>query len=173
MLLVQRNGRTVTSAYESGWNADRPHRIASGTKSFAGALGIAAAGAGLLSLDERVADTITEWRSDPAKSRDHGARAARAVGRHRPEGRRYPAKNAYRTAIAAPLVHTPGTTFDYGPNHFGVFAALVQRKMRAADLRGDALTYLQEHLFRPIGLEISGLGPRRGWASRCSPPAPT
>jgi CubicO group peptidase (beta-lactamase class C family) len=155
VLLVQRNGRTVTSAYESGWSADRPHRIASGTKSFAGALAVAGAGAGLFSLDERVADTITEWRHDPAKSRITVRELLEQSDGIDPKAG-YPSDDAYRTAIDAPLVHAPGTTFDYGPNHFGVFAAFVQRKMRAAHLRGDALTYLREHVFRPIGLEISG-----------------
>jgi CubicO group peptidase (beta-lactamase class C family) len=141
--------------YKSGWNADRAHRIASGTKSFAGALGIAAAGAGLLSLDERVADTITEWRSDPQKSRITVRELLEQSDGIAPkEG--YPGQDAYKTAIDAPLVHVPGTTFDYGPNHFGVFAALVQRKMRAKHLKGDALTYLEEHVFDPIGLKISG-----------------
>jgi CubicO group peptidase (beta-lactamase class C family) len=155
VLLVQRNGRTVTTVYSSGWSEDRAHRLASGTKSFAGALGIAAAGAGLLSLDEPVADTITEWRSDAAKSRitvrellDQSSGLDPNAG--------LPARDMYRAAIDAPLVAAPGTKFDYGPNHFGVFAALVQRKMRAAGLHGDPLGYLEEHVFRPIGLHVSG-----------------
>ena len=155
VLLVQRNGRTVTRVSESGWDVNRAHRLASGTKSFAGALGIAAAGAGLLSLDEPVADTITEWRSDPARARvtvrellDQSSGIDPKVG--------LPADDVYRTAIAAPLVHAPGTTFSYGPNHFNVFGALIQRKMRAAKLRGDPLGYLQAHVLRPIGLHISG-----------------
>ena len=155
VLLVQRNGKTLTRVSETGWNINRAHRLASGTKSFAGALGIAAAGAGLLSLDEPVADTITQWRDDPAKARitvrdllDQSSGIDPKAG--------LPADDVYRTAIASPLVHAPGTTFDYGPNHFNVFGALIQRKMRAAGLRGDPLDYLQQHVFRPIGLHISG-----------------
>ena len=155
VLLVQRDGRTVTTVYAAGWSEDRAHRLASGTKSFAGALGIAATGAGLLSLDEPVADTITEWRSDPAKSRitvrellDQSSGLNPSAG--------LPARDMYRAAINAPLTAAPGTTFDYGPNHYGVFAALVQRKMRAAGLHGDPLDYLEEHVFRPIGLHVSG-----------------
>ncbi len=155
VLLVQRDGRTVTSMSTAGWSENRPHRLASGTKSFAGALGIAAAGAGLLSLDERVANTITEWRSDPAKSRitvrellDQSSGLDPNAG--------LPARDMYRAAIEAPLVAAPGTKFDYGPNHFGVFAALVQRKMRAARLHGDPLDYLEAHVLRPIGLHVSG-----------------
>ncbi len=32
----------------------------------------------------------------------------------------------------------------------------MQRKIRAAHLKGDPLTYLQEHVFQPIGLKLSG-----------------
>ena len=155
VLLVQRGGRTLTSVSDDGWDVDRPHRLASGTKSFAGALGIAAAGMGLLSLDEPVADTITEWRSDPEKSRitvrellDQSSGIDPTAG--------LPSDDVYRSAIAAPLVHPPGTTFNYGPNHFNVFGALVQRKMRTAGLRGDPLDLLRARVFRPIGLHVSG-----------------
>jgi CubicO group peptidase (beta-lactamase class C family) len=155
VLLVQRNGRTLTNVSDEGWDVGRPHRLASGTKSFAGALGVAAAGIGLLSLDERVADTITEWKSDPAKSRitvrellDQSSGIDPTAG--------LPSDDVYRSAVAAPLVHPPGSTFDYGPNHFNVFGAFVQRKMRAAGLRGDPLDLLEARVFRPIGLHLSG-----------------
>jgi CubicO group peptidase (beta-lactamase class C family) len=155
VLLVQPAGRAGSTVAASGWNADRPHRLASGTKSFAGALAIAAAGAGLVSLDERVADTITEWRHDTERSRitvrellDQSSGIDPKAG--------LPAANVYRAAIAAPMVHEPETTFAYGPNHFNVFAALIQRKMRSAGLRGDPFDYLDAHVFRPIGLRVAG-----------------
>src|SRR5207249_4935391 len=44
------------------------HRLASGTKSFSGAMLAAAVEDGLLKLDEKVADTITEWKNDQRKS---------------------------------------------------------------------------------------------------------
>src|SRR5207237_662022 len=49
-------------------NAKTPHKIYSGTKAFWDLAGLAAAEDGLLRLDERVADTITSWRSDPRKA---------------------------------------------------------------------------------------------------------
>jgi CubicO group peptidase (beta-lactamase class C family) len=121
----------------------------------AGALGVAAAGAGLLALDEPVSDTITEWRSDPAKARITVRELLNQSSGIDPSAG-LPADDVYRSAIAAPLVHEPGTTFEYGPNHFNVFAAFVQRKMRAAGLRGDPFDYLQSHVFRPIGLRVDG-----------------
>jgi CubicO group peptidase (beta-lactamase class C family) len=145
----------VTHMTETGWSIHQPHRLASGTKSFAGALGIAAAASGLLALDERVADTITEWKSDPEKSRitvrellDQSSGIDPTAG--------LPADDVYKSALAAPLVSEPGTTFNYGPNHFNVFGAVIQRKMRDAGLSGDPLSYLQRHVFHRIGLRIAG-----------------
>ncbi len=155
VLLVQHRGRPLAQVAASGWGVDRPHRLASGTKSFAGVLGVAAAGAGLLSLDERAADTLTEWRGDPRKSRitvrellDQSSGLDPKAG--------LPAADAYRAGIEAPVVHEPGTTFDYGPNHFNAFAALVQRKLRARGLGDDPLAYLERVVLRPIGLRVAG-----------------
>ncbi|NBB73601.1 MAG: serine hydrolase, partial [Bacteroidetes bacterium] len=49
-------------------HAGKPHLLASGTKAFNGILALAAAEDGLLTLDERVAETIPAWSEDPAKS---------------------------------------------------------------------------------------------------------
>ncbi len=55
--------------YVDGWNAERPHALASGTKSFSGVLAMAAIEDGLItSLDEIVSDTLIEWKDDPRKS---------------------------------------------------------------------------------------------------------
>jgi CubicO group peptidase (beta-lactamase class C family) len=43
--------------------------LASGTKSFAGVLAAAAQEDKILKLDERVSETITEWKSDKEKSK--------------------------------------------------------------------------------------------------------
>ena len=50
-------------------NAKTPHKIYSGTKAFWNLAALAAAEDGLLDLDDLVANTITNWRSDPGKSR--------------------------------------------------------------------------------------------------------
>jgi len=68
VLLVRQFDSTVLERAAPDWGLDTPHRLASGTKSFAGVLAIAAAEDGLLSLDELAADTLVEWRNDPRKS---------------------------------------------------------------------------------------------------------
>src|SRR4028119_2432438 len=63
-LLIMQGGKTLHEQ-----NANDSRKIYSGTKAFWCLAGLAAAPDGLLSLDERVADTIPEWRNDPRKSR--------------------------------------------------------------------------------------------------------
>jgi CubicO group peptidase (beta-lactamase class C family) len=55
--------------YDNGWSRNLPHPLASGSKSFVGVLAMMAVEDGLLSLDEKAADTLTEWKDDPRKSR--------------------------------------------------------------------------------------------------------
>ena len=66
-VLVMRSGEIVFEDYAPGWQ-DKPHELASGTKSFAGVMAVCAAQDGLLKLDEKVSDTVTEWKTNPRKS---------------------------------------------------------------------------------------------------------
>ena len=61
-------GKILFEDYASGWNADKPHLLASGTKSFCGVMAACAVHDGLLALDEKVADTLIEWKDDKRKS---------------------------------------------------------------------------------------------------------
>ena len=61
--LAIQDGRTLLEQ-----NAKTAHKIYSGTKAFWDLAALAAAEDGLLHLDERVADTIMSWRSDPRKA---------------------------------------------------------------------------------------------------------
>ncbi|MFY7876949.1 MAG: serine hydrolase, partial [Pirellula sp.] len=67
-VLVMVQGKVVFEDYAEGWNADKPHLLASGTKSFCGVMAGCAVHDGLLTLDEKVADTLTEWKEDKRKS---------------------------------------------------------------------------------------------------------
>ena len=68
-MLVMQNGRTIFEHYANGGSARGRWPIFSGTKSFWGIAALAAARDGLFKLDDPVSDTITEWKSDPRKSR--------------------------------------------------------------------------------------------------------
>jgi len=67
-LLVWRDGAVVLEDDQNGYDADRPHMLASGTTTFTGAMVLAAAKDELLTLDERVAETLPEWQADAQKS---------------------------------------------------------------------------------------------------------
>src|SRR5437868_5389721 len=143
-MLVMQNGRTIFEHYANGGSTGGRWPIFSGTKSFWGMAALAAAHDGLLKLDDLVADTITEWKSDPRKSRitirqllnqtdgiEGASRLQRASIRDR---------NAM--AIRLPTVAEPGSVFIYGPSHLQIFSELVRRKLKE---RGTT-AYLEEHV---------------------------
>src|SRR5215471_4863331 len=67
-MLAMQNGRTIFEHYANGGSANKRWPIFSGTKSFWGIAALAAVQNGVFRLDDRVSDTITEWKSDPRKS---------------------------------------------------------------------------------------------------------
>src|SRR3974390_1143985 len=66
-MLVMKDGKIIFEDYPNGHLASEPHELASGTKSFSGVVAIAAQEDGLLSLDEKVSQTITEWNGDSSR----------------------------------------------------------------------------------------------------------
>src|SRR5204862_7475177 len=67
-MVVMTNEKTVIEHYPDGGGAEMPCKIFSGTKSFWGIAALCAVRDGLIKLDDRVADTITEWKNDNTKS---------------------------------------------------------------------------------------------------------
>lgn len=150
-LLVYERGRLVFERYFHGHTAETPHLLASGTKSFVGVLAVTAQEDGLLRLDEKLSDTLTEWRSDPAK-KDLTIRQLLSLSSGIAGGGigQVP---SYREAVAtAHVTAPPGQRFLYGPIPYQVFGELLRRKLAAAGRARDPLDYLQQRLFTPIGL---------------------
>ena len=143
--LAIQNGQTILE-----WNANKTHKIYSGTKAFWGLAALAAAEDGLLSLDENVANTIVAWRDDPRKARvtirqlldfSAGLESVPRLHHDNPGDRD-------AIAIRAPLVANPGSTFIYGPAAMQVFHAVLKEK-----LRGESPTrYLERRVLRRLGL---------------------
>lgn len=157
-LIVVSDGRILFEDYAPGSGPNEPHLLASGTKTFWGVLAVAAAQDGLIDLDERVAEALTEWRSDPRKSRitvrqllnfTSGLDPATERLQGRPK-----AGDKFRQAIGVPAVAEPGEVFAYGPSHLFAFGAFLQRKLAAAGRNPDPLIYLQGRILDPIGLKI-------------------
>ncbi len=150
-VLVIKGDKVIFEQYQNGHSADRPHLLASGTKSFVGVMAIAAAEDKLLKLDERVADTITEWKTDPRKSRitiSDLLHLISGIG-----GGNLGRPPAYASAIAANAAFEPGTKFQYGPAPFQIFGEVMRRKLLSR--KEGPLDYLKRRILDPIGLKVS------------------
>src|SRR5437868_9593235 len=144
-LLALRDGRTLLDQ-----NARTPHKIYSGTKAFWDLAALAAAEDGLLRLDERVADTITSWRSDPRKAQVTIRQLLDFDSGLEPEFFLHETQSGDRdaTAIRGRMAAEPGSAFIYGPAALQVFHQVLKEK-----LRGDSPThYLERRVLHRLGL---------------------
>src|SRR5262245_14611874 len=149
-MLVMQNDRTIFEHYANGGTPRGRWPIFSGTKSFWGIAALAAAHDGLFRLDDLVCDTITEWKSDPRKSRitirqllsqTDGIEAASRL--QRPSMRD---RNAL--AIRLPASAEPGSAFIYGPSHIQIFSELLRRKLKGH----STIAYFERHVSDRLGL---------------------
>jgi formylglycine-generating enzyme required for sulfatase activity len=161
-VMVLLDGEVVFEDGAGSWNAARPHLLASGTKSFSGIAAAMAVKDGLLQLDERVSDTIVEWKDEPKKrdatvrqllslatgleplSNDIDSAANRA---------RLGIRDCAQASIEARSIASPGDRFIYGPSQFYVFGELMKRKLAAAKTGdADVVAYLERKVFGPLGI---------------------
>ena len=148
--LVMQNGQILAEDYPIPGAADYAAGLASGTKSFSCAIAVAAIQDGLLtSFDEKVADTVTEWQSDPQKSQITLRQLLSLTSGLEPG--EYASEPTYAEAIQFPLVDPPGEKFNYGPIPFQAFGEIIVRKL--APTGQDPLDYLKARVFAPIGLK--------------------
>src|SRR5437660_2029221 len=131
-------------------NAKTAHKIYSGTKAFWDLAALAAAEDGLLRLDERVADTITSWRSDPRKAQVTIRQLLDFDSGLEPEFFLHETQSGDRdaTAIRGRMAAEPANAFIYGPAALQVFHQVLKEK-----LRGDSPThYLERRVLHRLGL---------------------
>jgi CubicO group peptidase (beta-lactamase class C family) len=143
--LAIQNGRTLLEQ-----NAKIPHKIYSGTKAFWDMAGLAAAEDGLLRLDERVADTVTSWRTDPRKAQVTIRQLLDFDSGLEPQFFLHETQSGDRDAAAlrARIMAEPGRAFIYGPAALQVFHQVLKEK-----LRGESPThYLERRVLHRLGL---------------------
>jgi CubicO group peptidase (beta-lactamase class C family) len=145
-LLVMQNGQVLLEDNHNGYDG-KPHLLASGTKSFWGVAAVAAQEDGLLNLEERVSDTITEWKSDPRKATVTIRQLLTLTSGL--EGGTIGRVLSYVDAIRAPMTADPGTKFQYGPNPYQVFGELLKRKTKTSPVE-----YLKARVLNKIGLQV-------------------
>src|SRR5213082_2152585 len=149
-MLVMQNGKTVFEHYANGGGADMRCKIFSGTKSFWGIAALCAARDGLIKLDDRVADTVTEWKADPRKSQITIHQLLNQTDGIEPAPHLHSESIRDRNTVAVQLslVAAPGSAFAYGPSHLQIFAEVLRRKLHGR----STISYLNQNVLSPLGL---------------------
>jgi CubicO group peptidase (beta-lactamase class C family) len=149
-MLVMQNGRVVFESYANGAVRDGRWPIFSGTKSFWGIAALCAVRDGLIRLDEPVADTIAEWKSDGRKSKITVRQLLNFTDGIEPSPHLHSASIKDRNAMAIRLsiLSEPGSVFTYGPSHLQIFAELLRRKLNSR----STVSYLHENVLAPLDL---------------------
>lgn len=125
-LLVWVDGERVLEHYADGAGPDEPHILTEASTLLINLAVLAAADDTLLTLDERVAATITEWQDDPQKATITVAQLMRMTSGL--AANRRTGDLTVADAIAAPVEHPPGAGFRYGPAPVQVLGELLRRK---------------------------------------------
>jgi CubicO group peptidase (beta-lactamase class C family) len=131
--VVARGDDIISETYGGGFDRNAPHKLFSGTKSFWGIAAVVAELEALLSLDEKVADTIESWRSDPWKRRVTYRMLLSLTAGH-PFGGLGAGVPSYERALEMPLANEPGSTFTYTGISLQVFGAAFARKLAPLEL---------------------------------------
>jgi len=149
-MLVMQNGRTIFEHYANGGSARERWPIFSGTKSFWGIAALAATRDGLFKLDDPVANTITEWKSDPRRSQITTRQLLSQTDGIEGDSRlqRPSIRDRNAMAIRLPVVAEPGSAFIYGPSHLQIFSELLRRKLKSRDV----ISYFQGQVSNRLGL---------------------
>ena len=150
--LVLYQGKVIAEEYPNGGSVNNALELASGTKSFTGVTALCAQEEGLLTLDEPVSKTITEWQGDARRTitiRDLLTLSSGIPGR---EGRGLSLKvPSYAEAILTQAKAKPGAKFQYGPAPFMIFGEVMRRKLMPRN--ETVLGYMEKKIFKPLGME--------------------
>lgn len=151
-LIVERDGRVVAAEYGETFSPDEPHALYSGTKSFWGVTALFAQDDGLLRLEEPVAETFPEWRTDPWKRRVT-LRMLLSLTAGFGFGGLGASVPIYECALEIPLKDEPGTRFTYGGVPLQVFGAVLARKLESR--KQSPHDYLRERVLDPAGVRVA------------------
>ncbi|MEZ5306464.1 MAG: serine hydrolase [Pyrinomonadaceae bacterium] len=151
-VLIIKDGKTVFEEYQNGHGADKAQMLASGTKSFSGVMLAAAIEDGIVKgFDEKISDTITEWKADPAKSAVTVRDLLTLTSGIDPGS--FGRVPAYKDAIKNNFNYPNREMFQYGPAPFQVFGEFMTRKLKSKNETVEA--YLKRRILDPIGLKVA------------------
>ncbi len=152
-LRVEEGGHLIFQSYTPGYSASTPHKIYSGTKSFVAVGALIAEQEGLLTLDEKASDTLTEWRHDARRAITLNQLLSHTSGLDSDGGYIYPYRDQMAAAINVPLIATPGTRFHYGAVGYQAFGEILKRKLRTQDRSVEG--WLRDKIFDPLDIDIA------------------
>jgi CubicO group peptidase (beta-lactamase class C family) len=158
-LVVRRGPEVLFEHYAEGHGPDKPWMLASGSVGICALAALCAAEDGLLQLDERVSDTITEWRGVAGKDaitvRQLLALES-GIAANNAKVRESTTADHYQAALEAPMVGLPGDSFRFGPTAWFVLGALLDRKLASSG--GDSLGFIRARLLEPLGVAVHHWG---------------
>lgn len=146
-VLVIQNGKVIYEKYANGGGADKAQELASGTKSFSGVGALAAKEDGIIDLDEKISDTITEWKDKPDRKDITVRQLLNLVSGVQTKVLNVP---TYAESINANITAAPGTLFQYGPAPFQIFGEFMNRKLKDKTFE----QYLTQRVLEPAGIKI-------------------
>ena len=151
-MLVMHDGAVIFEQYANGGSASKPQPLASGSKSFNGIVAQAAVEDGLIRLDDRVADVVPTWKTDPQKALiTYRQLLTLTSGLDPGDIGGTKGRPGWNDVLAVPMVAAPGQKFDYGGNAFNAFAAALQRKLGSETYEN----YLKRRIFDPLGVAVT------------------
>ncbi|HEV3272013.1 MAG TPA: serine hydrolase [Candidatus Methylacidiphilales bacterium] len=152
-LRIEQAGALIDESYAPGFSASTPHKIYSGTKSFVAVAALIAMREGLLTLDEKASDTLTEWRGDRRRAITIAQLLSHTSGLDPDGGLIYPARDQFAAALGVHLIDPPGSRFHYGAVGYQAFGEILRRKLRPHDRSVEG--WLREKLFDPLDIDIA------------------
>jgi CubicO group peptidase (beta-lactamase class C family) len=157
-MVVLFDGKVVFERYDNGGAPDKVQMLASGSKSFVGVAAVAAVQDGLITLDDAAAESISEWKDDPVKSRITYRQLLTLTSGLTP-GERGNAVKAppWKDIAGKPMTAKPGERFEYGAYHLNTFAYALERKLGAETFED----YLNRRILDVIGVKVE-------WRFRCA-----
>jgi len=158
-MVVMWDGKIVFESYANGGGKDRLQLLASGTKSFVGVIAVAAVQDGLIRLDEKACEALTEWKTDPLKSQITYRHLLTMTSGLTPRDGVNLILPGWKEIVAKPMVGKPGGQFHYGPYHLCAFAEALQRRLKIKT--GETFEkYMERRLLQPLGIKLE-------WRIRC------
>ncbi len=157
-MLVMRAGEILFEDYPGDGAVDKGWQLASGTKSFTGIMAAAAQQDGLLDIDEPVQRTIYRWRASPGLRTITVRHLLTLTSGIRIGGATIRPPDYEEAARDAEAVHPPGEVFEYGPEPFQIFGAVMTQKLKDAGTDLTPVHWLRSRVLAPIGVTYTDWG---------------